>query len=71
MTTYQIAFVNKHDISHCFKINSLSELRHYLRSEDLKSLVVAKIIDETIIYFNIYRGGKREQKLIVNLPIIK
>ena len=71
MTTYQIAFINMHDISHCFKINNLSEMRYWLRSENLKNLVVAKIVNETIVYFNIYRGGKREQKLIVNMPVMK
>ena len=71
MTTYRIAFINKYDISRCFVLDNLFDLRDYIFDKNLKGLTVGKIVDDTVEYFVTYNGGKREEKLVVNMPLIK
>lgn len=71
MTIYRISFVNRHGISHCFEIDNLFDLRHYINNDGLKGLTIGKIVDDRIVYFVQYNGGRRERKLNVNIPLIK
>lgn len=71
MTTYRISFTNKYDITHCFELDNLFEIRHFIYDDELKGVVVGKEVDDIIEYFAIYKGGKRERKILVNWPSMK
>jgi hypothetical protein len=71
MTTYRISFTNKYNITHCFKLDNLFDIRNFIKDDELKGVIIVKEVDDIIEYFVIYRGGKRERKILVNWPLMK